>query len=65
MRKYRDGSVLSHVKVLGRLPIAYLDELEPYSRCRNHCLKFLIVYDIDLAWLLGLTVQITSCTHMF
>jgi hypothetical protein len=53
MRKDRDGSVLSHAKVSGWLPIAHLDELEPCSECWNHCLKLLVVYDIGLAWLLS------------
>jgi len=53
MRKDRDGSILSYVKVSRRLPIAHLDELEPCSGCQNHCLKLLIVYDIGLAWLLS------------
>jgi hypothetical protein len=53
MRKDRDGSVLSDVKVSRWLLIAYLDELEPCSGCRDHCLKLLIVYDIGLAWLLS------------
>jgi hypothetical protein len=32
------------------LSIAHLDELEPCSGCRNHCLKLLIIDDIGLAW---------------
>ena len=66
MRKDRDGSVLSYVKVLRRLPNAHLDELEPCSGCRNHYLKLLIVYDrLGMVAKLGLMVQITSRTHMF
>jgi hypothetical protein len=53
MRKHRDGSVLSYVKISRLLPMAHLDELEPCSGCRNHCLKLLIVYDKGLAWLLS------------
>jgi hypothetical protein len=53
MRKDRDGSVLSYVKVLRLLPIAHLDELEPCSGYQNHCLKLLVVYDIGLVWLLS------------
>jgi hypothetical protein len=50
MRKDRDGSVLSDVKVSRWLLIAYLDELEPCSGCRNHCLNLLIVYDNTSLW---------------
>ena len=49
-RKDRDGSVLSYVKVSRLLPIALMDELEPCSGCRDHCLNLAIVSDIGLAW---------------
>jgi hypothetical protein len=49
MRKDRDGSILSYIKVSRLLPFAHLDELEPSSGCQNHCLNLPIVYDIGLA----------------
>jgi hypothetical protein len=66
MRKDRDGSVLSYVKVSRWLQIAHLDELELVVDAET------IVLSSDCLWhrlgmvaKLGLMVQITSRTHMF